>query len=45
MASITYNKIFGDYTLDAGGAISNWRGVQALLDDRDYVAFTFKVTF
>jgi len=41
--ALTYNKYFGDFTVDNGVATA-FRGPQALLSDRDYVCFTFKFT-
>jgi hypothetical protein len=41
--ALTYNKYFGDFDTE-NGAMSYYRGSQALLSDRDYVAFTFKVS-
>jgi len=41
--SLSYNKYYGDFD-KANGALTIYRGSQALLSDRDYVAFTFKFT-
>jgi len=41
--SLSYNKYYGDFD-KVNGVATIYRGSQALLSDRDYVAFTFKFT-
>lgn len=43
--NLAYIKYFGDFDVNEAGVATANRGGNALLTDRDWVSFTFKVTF